>query len=142
MANPVRRLIELPGVRALEDKALMNTRYAEADAADEFPEIDECLSANFGLTSAEAHAAPRPAGWDNIETRPIAQQLFPLEDAGWDISDDRRRPLRTMVHFAAPLWLAIRGVAGRLPYAAEPDEAETLQAKLAADAARFRRDRR
>ena len=46
MANtPLRRLIDLPGIAELEDKALMKPRYADDDGRSEFPEIDECSSA-------------------------------------------------------------------------------------------------
>ena len=39
--SKLRRLIDLPGVRDLEDKALMQPRYADADARSTYPEIDE-----------------------------------------------------------------------------------------------------
>jgi hypothetical protein len=39
------------------------------------------------------------------------------------------------------LWLAIRGVAGSLPFAPEEDEEAAQLEALARDAARFRRDR-
>ena len=54
MANPLRRLLDLPGIADLEHKALMNPRYVDADAAEQFPEIDEVSRAAFGLTGAEA----------------------------------------------------------------------------------------
>jgi len=40
-----------------------------------------------------------------------------FEAAGWDVTDDKRRPLRVLGHFSAPMWLAVRGVAGALPSA-------------------------
>ena len=45
-------------------------------------------------------------------------------------------------HFAPQLWLALRGVAGELPFQAEADPDEAVYSSLAADAAKFRRDRR
>jgi hypothetical protein len=139
-SKPVlRRLIDLPGVADLELKAVMKREFAEPEARAEFPEIDACVSALFGLTADEAEAVERPAGWDNIETKPAAAQVFAFEDAGWDVLDDKRRPLRVLGHFSGPLWLAIRGVAGSLPFQAESSEPEAWVSKLAAEAKRFRK---
>ena len=41
------------------------------------------------------------------------EQVAAFEAAGWDVTDDKRRPLRMLRQFGAPLWLAIHGVAGR-----------------------------
>jgi hypothetical protein len=135
----LRRLVDLPGVADLEFKAVMKREFAEPDARAEFPELDDCSRALFGLTADEAEATPRPAGWDGIETQPIPKQVFAFEDAGWDVTDDKRRPLRILGHFNQQLWLALRGVAGELPF--QPDEAtpERWVSNLAAEAARFRK---
>ncbi len=138
--STLRRLIDLPGVADLETRALMNREFAEPDAREQFPELDEASRALFGLTADEAAALPRPAGWDGVETLPEGKQVFAFEDAGWDVTDNKRRPLRTFPHFNQQLWLAIRGVAGTLPFA--PDDDDKPQAwvsALAADAAKFRR---
>ena len=45
-------------------------------------------------------------------------------------------------HFNVQLWLAVRGVAGELPFHAESDDTETLSASLAVEAAKFRKNRR
>ncbi len=61
------------------------------------------------------------------------------------MTDDKRRPLRTLVHFSAPMWLAIRGVAGAVPFVAVDEEGKAekaMMSSLAADALRFKRDRR
>jgi len=138
-----RRLIELPGLKALEHKALMNTRYAEPDARSQYPDIDQCSLAVFGLTADAAEAAPRPADWDGIELKPITQQVEAFEREGWDVTDDRRRPLRMLPHFNVQLWLALRGVAGSLPFAPIDEEAPSRwAASLQADATKFKRDRR
>lgn len=55
------------------------------------------------------------------------------------MTDDKRRPLRVLGHFCGPLWLAIRGVAGTLPFQAESDAPEAWVSKLAAEASRFRK---
>ena len=51
---PLRRLLDLPGVDALELKALMKPRAADPDERHEFPDIaeavDETARAAFGLT--------------------------------------------------------------------------------------------
>ena len=66
-------------------------------------------------------------------------QVAAFEDAGWDVTDDKRRPLRVLGHFNAQLWLAIRGVAGTLPFQAESGEPEAWVSKLEAEAKRFRK---
>lgn len=137
----LRRLVDLPGVADLEFKALMKPRMGEIDARPEFPEIGEACAGIFGLSPDEADDIPDPEGWDNIDARPAAQQVLAFEDAGWDVTDNKRRPLRLLPHFSRPLWLAIRGVAGALPFQADDSE-ERLKGSLAAEAARFRRDRR
>ena len=54
----------------------------------------------------------------------------------------KRRVLRTLEHFAPQLWLAIRGVAGSLPFVAEDDDTDEVSARLAQEASRFLKDRR
>ncbi len=137
----LQRLIDLPGLRELEQKALMNSRYADADARDHFGEIDECSRAIFGLTADEADDTPRPEGWDRIERKPVREQIAAFEAQGWDVTDDKLRPLRMLEHFNVQLWLAIRGVAGTLPFRAQAED-DHGAAALAADAKRFQRDRR
>ena len=136
---PMRRLIDLPGVDDLELKALMKPRYADPDARNEFPEIDALTQALFGLTGDAAEAAERP-DWDDIHRLEGADLAEAFEALGWDVTDKRRKPLRLMPHYALPLALAVRGVAGELPFVAEPDHPTTdWGSSLAADAARFRK---
>ena len=137
----LKRLIDLPGVRELENKALMNSRYADDDARDHFPEIDDCSRAIFGLTADEADDTPRPEGWDRIERKPLRDQILAFEAEGWDVTDDKLRPLRTLEHFKVQLWLALRGVAGTLPVQIEAED-DHGAASLAAEVKRFQRDRR
>ena len=136
---PLRRLIDLPGVKELEFRAVMKRDFAEPEARAEFPEIDACTTALFGLTAGEAEAVPRPEGWDDIEAKAAPAQAAAFEAAGWDVTDDKRRPLRVLGHFSGPLWLAVRGVAGSLPFQAEIREPERWVTNLAAEAARFRK---
>jgi hypothetical protein len=138
-----RRLIDLPGLKDLEYRALMNPRYAEPDARSQYGDIDRCSLAVFGLTADTADATPRPVDWDKIDLKPIAQQVEAFAREGWDVTDDRRRPLRMLSHFNVQLWLALRGVAGALPFAPVDDEAPSgWAAALQADATKFKRDRR
>ncbi len=111
-----------------------------------YPELDQCSMSLFGVTADEADGASRPAGWDDVERKPLPVQVQLLEAAGWDVTD-RRRPLRTLPHFNVQLWLALRGVAGRLPPApfGDPEEDAGSAAwgtALQAGATRFKRDRR
>jgi hypothetical protein len=140
----LRRLIDMPGVRDLEYKALLKPRMADLDARPEFPEIDEVIKANFGLSADEAEDVDRPPGWDRIELKSEREQAAAFEAAGWDVTDDKRRPMRLLPHFSAPLWLAVRGVAGTLPFHADTTEEKAedrMMSSLAADAARFRKNR-
>ena len=136
----LRRLIDLPGVDDLELKALMKPRYAEPEARFEFPEIDALTKSLFGLTGDEAEAVVLSDDWDDIERLQGADLADAFEAIGWDIMEKRRKPLRLMGHYALPLALAIRGLAGELPFVAEPDHVETdWGSKLAAEATRFRK---
>ncbi|MEI9890133.1 MAG: hypothetical protein WDN45_05475 [Caulobacteraceae bacterium] len=93
----------------------------DADARPDFPEIDEVVKAIFGLDNDEADEVARPAGWDKIDLKSERDQAAAFEKEGWDVTDDKRRPLRTLVHFASPMWLAVRGVAGSLPFVPEEE---------------------
>ena len=135
----LRRLIDLPGMADLEFKAVMKREFAEPQARLEFPELDDCSRALFGLTADEAEAVARPADWDGIETQPLQKQVFAFEDAGWDVTDDKRRPMRILGHFNQQLWLALRGVAGGLPFQPDDDGPERWVTNLSAEAARFRK---
>jgi hypothetical protein len=139
--TPLRRLIDLPGLRDLEYKALLKPRMADEDARADFPELDEASRALFGLTVDEADAVERPQGWDRIERTSEREQIAAFEAEGWDVTDDKRRPLRLLGHFSLQLALAIRGVAGELPFIPDPEPDQALASSLAAEAARFRKNR-
>jgi hypothetical protein len=137
---PLRRLVDLPGVADLEFKALMKPAYADPGRRAEFPEIDACAKAVFDLTADEAEAVQMPADLDPIEHLEPRDQVAVFESAGWDVTDDKRRPLRMLRQFSLPLWLAVHGVAGQLPFAPDDDGApDPWASKLAADAAKFRK---
>jgi len=135
----LRRLIDLPGVADLEYRALLKREFAEPEARAEHPEIDDCSLKNFGLTADQAEDRARPAGWDAPERLPLAAQVAAFEAEGWDVTDDKRRPLRTFGHFNQQLWLAIRGVAGSLPFQPEDNRPDPWATSLAAEAQRFRK---
>ena len=58
---PLRRPIDLPGVKDLEFRAVMWGGFSRPKARAEFPEIDACAATLFGRTNDEAEAAQRPA---------------------------------------------------------------------------------
>lgn len=141
---PLRRLLDLPGIDDLELKALMKPRAADPDELHEFPEIAEAIDAAaraaFGLSPDEAAAVARPADWDGIERLDPADMAEAFAAEGWDVMDARRKPLRMLAHWALPLALSMRGVAGALPFHAEPDQPVTdWGSNLKAEATRFRK---
>jgi hypothetical protein len=136
----LRRLIDLEGVRDLEYKALLNPRLSEVERRADYPEFDVLSKALFGLTAEEAEAVVRPDDWDDIDKLEPRDQVESFEAEGWDVTDDKRRPLRLLGQLAPALWLALRGVAGTLPFQPEPDT-DDLEAKLAKEAARFRKNK-
>jgi hypothetical protein len=71
----------------------------------------------------------------------MRDQIIAFEAEGWDVTDDKLRPLRMLEHFNVQLWLALRGVAGTLPMQIE-EETDHGAASLAAEVKRFQRDRR
>ena len=136
----LRRLLDLPGIDALEMKALMKPRFADPDGPEGKAEIDEVARAVFGLTLDEAEAVDLPADWDGVHRRSAADQAEAFEAEGWDVTDKRRKPLRLLPVLSLPMWLAVRGVAGELPFHAEPaHEKSDWGSSLAADAAKFRK---
>ena len=137
--SALRRLIDLPGVADLETKALMKPAYADPDRRADHPEVDACAKALFGLTGDEADATPLRDSLDPIEPLSPREQADAFEAAGWDVTDDKRRPLRVLGHFNQQLWLAIRGVAGSLPFLPDDNRPDPWGASLAAEAKRFRK---
>jgi hypothetical protein len=127
-------------MRDLEYKALLKPRMGDVDARADFPELDATSRALFGLTADEADAVERPAGWDRIDLKSERDQVAAFEAEGWDVTDDKRRPLRLLGHFSTQLWLATRGVAGTLPFIPEA-EPDVMASSLAAEAARFRKNK-
>jgi hypothetical protein len=139
----MRRLIDLPGIADLEYKALLKPRMAEIGEAAGFPEIDAACRAAFGLTLAEAEAAPRPDDWDGIEDKLAARQVAQAEAEGWDVTN-KGKPLRMLEQIAGPFWLAARGVAGTVAFQADTSEEDAQEAqleRLARDAAAFRKNK-
>ena len=136
---PLRRLVELPGVADLDYKALMKPAVADPDFRADYPEVDTCAKALFGLTLDEAEDVAQPPGLAAIERLEPRDQAAAFEAAGWDVTDDKRRPLRMLRRLGPPLWLAIHGVAGSLPHAPEDDRPSDWASRLAADAAKFRK---
>ena len=142
--RPLRRLADLPGIDALELKALMKPRLADPDERHEHPEVDETARLAFGLTLDEAEAVALPADWpahlQRLDRQSPAELVDAFEAEGWDVTDDKRKPRRVLPLFALPLALAARGLAGELPFIAEPDHPATdWGSSLKADAARFRK---
>jgi hypothetical protein len=137
----LRRLIDLPGMADLEFKAVMRRDYAEPEARADNPELDETSLKLFGITADQAEATDLPDGLRAIDTAPPQKQAELFEASGWDITDDKRKPMRTLAHWNQQLWLAIHGVAGTVPFAAEPaDKGEDdWTSALAKDAARFKK---
>jgi hypothetical protein len=139
-APALRRLIDLPGVADLEFKALMKPAYAAPENRADYPEIDACSKAIFGLTADEAEAVEWPADLDRVDRLEPRDQVAAFEAAGWDVTDDKRRPLRMLRQLGPQLWLAVNEVAGGLPFVpGDEPEPDAWAAGLKADAAKFRK---
>ncbi len=135
----LRRLMDLPGIAELERQAVLKPLRLPGEAPAPDPAMDACLLELFGLTREMAKDGA-PADWDGVDEAPPARQVMAFEDAGWDVTDQRRRPLRILGEVSLPLWLAVRGVAGKLPFAPEPEtRADDWGSSLAAEAARFKK---
>ncbi len=80
--STLRRLVDLPAVADLERRAVMKREFAEPEARMGFPELDDCSRTLFGLTADEAQSAPRPPGWDGMETQPIPSRYSPSRTPG------------------------------------------------------------
>ena len=117
----------------------MKPLMADPAYRTEFPQIDECSLRIFGITADQAEAFKKPDDWDDIERELVSVQVSSFEDVGWDLTDNKRRPLRVFHHFNQQLWLAIRGVAGLLPFQPDNEMSSDLETSLAREAARFRR---
>ena len=142
--TPLRRLQDLPGIDDLELKALMKPRLADPDQRHDHPEVDAATISAFGITQDQAEEAELPADWPadlaKLHRRSPTELVEAFAAHGWDVTDTKRKPLRVLPLMALPLALAIRGVAGTLPFLAEPDHRETdWGSNLAAEAARFRK---
>ena len=88
----------------------------------------------------ELRAVALPADWDGIDRLDPADMAEAFAAEGWDVTDTRRKPLRMLTHWALPLALSMRGVAGALPFHAEPDRPVIdWGSTLKAEAARFRK---
>jgi hypothetical protein len=136
----LRTLRDMPGIDDLELKALMKPRFADPDMPEGRDEIDALSIAIFGLSLDAADDVEKPADWDRIERLSPSDMIEAFEAEGWDVTDKKRKPLRLLPHLALPLALAMRGVAGELPFVAEPDVKETdWGSNLAAEATRFRK---
>lgn len=163
---PVQKLIDLPGVAAVE-KAIKAVDPWNTPKPGEYGS-DDLYVELFGLTHEMAeHLADTsdeygvdddgvyhadPAGFYDDERW---EQLYAIEDLaqdvdriplfrllGWDVTDGDSKPLRCLPCFSLPLTLAALGLAGKL---AEPIEgkaaADDWGASLEAEARRFRTQR-
>ncbi|WP_372708273.1 hypothetical protein [Brevundimonas sp.] len=141
MTQPaLRRLLDLPGIDDQELKALMKPGRADPDFRDDYPDVAEVAVTAFGLSPEQAEAVALPADWDGIERLDPADMVEAFAAEGWDATDGKRKPLRMLRHWSLPLALAMRGVAGALPFAAEPDQPVTdWGSSLKAEAGRFRK---
>ena len=135
----MRKLIDLAGIDDLELKALMKPRLADPDMIDEHPDVAEAVSTAFRITPDQADAAI-PTDWDDIHRLDPSDMVEAFAAEGWDVTDKRRKPLRMLPILALPLALAMRGIAGALPFHAEPDQPVTdWGSNLKAEATRFRK---
>lgn len=135
-----RRLIDLPGVRDLENAMVLHLRVRgpAGELNDRFDEVSKRL---FGTTQAEAlpqepevDEDDDQAVWDAYDAL-LTKIMDPDWAAlGWDVRDDLGRELLVLPHFSMQLAAAALGAAGQLPSEDQPVEPAKLEASLAAEA--------
>lgn len=134
-------LRDLPGVAELEERlariaAHPNPQWAP-DADGLLDEVDRVSRRQFGLALTDMEDwEPEPE--ENLDF----DEAF-ARDFGWDVADGRGKRLQSFAYLAAPIIYASRGLKGHLPDPASEaplseKEVSAVEARLAAEAAKFR----
>lgn len=144
------RLIDLPGVRELEnDQVLCNAVRGDQEEID--TKAHAVSRALFGIS--QHGAAPRepdvneeddPEAWARYDAdveRFEAVDDLSYEQMGWDVNDDLGRELLVLRQFSRQIAAAYLGIAGKTPDV-QAAGVQTWAAKMEAEASRFRPTRR
>jgi len=139
------RFIDLPGVRDLENAAVLQNRIRGADH-EYTAKVDAVLFALFGLRSDEVGPEEplddeddNPEAWGRYDE---AWKVFDQADlSGWDFTDDHGRELLIANQVRGVVQTAASGVRGRMPDVSAA-KAQAWGDGLADQAERFRRERR
>ncbi len=132
-------LRDLPGVADLEARLRRIEEHPNPNWAPELDglseEIDRVAKRLFGLTTEQVGA--------EVPLDENPQLIGILEEKGWDLNGRDGQPMLCLAAFAAPLFAVAAGVGGHFPDQANQEplsekEASALEARLAADRAKFR----
>lgn len=127
----LRRLLDLPGVAALEQRAKAEWGAAAPATADQL-----CRDL-FGLGAVDLHTSPAdpPEGAEY----PLDTQVARFRELGWDVTDHDGRPLKVLRWLGQPLLTVCLGLGGRLP---ETPDVESWSAAMQEAATSFFKQRR
>jgi len=165
MANKqLRRLLDLPGIQALENKLLMNTRAGAEDFGAFDRECQELSRDLFGIDRTDTlYFLPDDVNWDELsdsereafasasdahEAQFVASamdwdedRVAHLEEFGWDLTDDRGHPLRVCKYFCRQVESVAKGIAGTAPNVDEVS-AKSWGEQMALEARKFKTGKR
>lgn len=147
-AAPPVRVLDLKGVRQLEDALLLRSTTRGEMTPEGERLCDDLCARIFGVTADDVAGVE----WTDLTARqrfdferlqPDAEQLAKLKRLGLDFSDEQGRPLRCTERFAVPALIASKGL---LPQARMPEPGQgsldRMEAKLAAERDAFLAKRR
>lgn len=110
MANPLIRVIDLPGFRHFEDLLLLHNRGETPPEIDD--EEDKLSLQTFGITRRDAFNLDGQFQTDHLYDD---EAVTLLQRLGLDFSDQNGQPLRCTMQFARQAEAASKGIAGRMP---------------------------
>jgi hypothetical protein len=150
----LKKLLEQPGVSDLEREAVLDPRLATESSFDD-AKVQRASRKAFGFRADETPNALLEALSQGREDLDYEEDFEPIwsemEDTlavddyqlvalfnglGWDVTDERGRPLLVLGHFKYPLYLVANNI---VPLRAQPVSNEDWEAALKQAAAKFHR---
>lgn len=137
------RFIDLPGMRDLENAAVLHTRLRGDDRAFVEQRVEPAMRKLFAIEGEIEPDAPDDDAGENAWRRYDREyERFANADlSDWDFTDDHGRELLIRDHVRDACMLVVSGVKGRMPDM-EAARADAWGAGLEAEAQKFQRERR